>query len=218
MSAATPVRIAVGDALLEGALDVPAHAVGLVLFAHGYGSSRHSPRNNFVAAVLREAGIGTLLVDLLLPGEERDDARRFDAGLTAGRLLMAARWIATRPATRALPLGLFGSSLGAAAALEAAAALGDEVRAMVLRGGRPDFASRVALATLTAPTLLLVGGKDIGVARLNQNAYDQLGGEKALRFVPGASHLFDEPGTLEALAHETAAWFVRHLPGPGPRH
>ncbi len=211
MNAVPVVRIPAGEATIEGMLEIPPHAIGLVLFAHGSGSSRHSPRNNFVAAVLREAGIGTLLMDLLTPEEDRDYERRFDIGLLTGRLLAATRWAATRPATRALPLGFFGASTGAAAALEAAAALGDGVQAVVSRGGRPDLASRVALATVTAPTLLLVGGRDSGVIELNQLAHDQLHCEKALRIVPGATHLFEEPGTLEDVAREAAAWFAGHF-------
>lgn len=212
MTAPALVRIPAGGATVEGALEIPDNAIGLVLFAHGSGSSRHSPRNNFVAAVLREAGIGTLLMDLLTPEEDRDVEHRFDIGLLTARLLAAARWAATRPATRELPLGFFGASTGAAAALEAAAALGNGVRAVVSRGGRPDLASRVALASVTAPTLLLVGGHDYGVVELNQQAYAQLQCVKELALVPGATHLFEEPGALEAVADKAAAWFARHLP------
>ncbi|MBT9591248.1 MAG: alpha/beta hydrolase [Thiobacillus sp.] len=211
MSTSMLVHIPVGTVTVEGMLEIPDHAVGLVLFAHGSGSSRHSPRNNYVAGVLRQAGVGTLLMDLLTPEEDRDYAQRFDIGLLTQRLLAAARWVGEQAVTRALPLGFFGASTGAAAALEAAALLGADVQAAVSRGGRPDLASRDALATVSAPTLLLVGGRDDGVIDLNQQAYDQLRCEKELIIVPGATHLFEEPGTLEEVARQAAAWFVRHL-------
>jgi putative phosphoribosyl transferase len=212
VSTASLVRIPAAGASVEGMLEVPDGAVGLVLFAHGSGSSRHSPRNNYVAGVLRAAGVGTLLMDLLTAEEDRDYARRFDIGLLTRRLLDTARWAAAQPATRALPLGFFGASTGAAAALDAAAELGPVARAVVSRGGRPDLASEQALLAVTAPTLLLVGGWDDGVIELNQLAYDQLRCEKDMIIVPGATHLFEEPGTLEAVAREAADWFARHLP------
>ncbi len=212
MSTSILVRIPAAGAVVEGMLEIPHGAVGLVLFAHGSGSSRHSPRNNHVAGVLRTAGVGTLLMDLLTPMEDRDYARRFDIDLLARRLLDAARWVTAEDATRTLPLGFFGASTGAAAALEAAAVLGDAARAVVSRGGRPDLASPQALARVTAPTLLLVGGYDSGVIELNQQAYDQLRCKKELVIVPGASHLFEEPGTLEAVAARAAGWFAGHLP------
>jgi putative phosphoribosyl transferase len=212
MSTSILVRIPAAGAVVEGMLDIPHGAVGLVLFAHGSGSSRHSPRNNHVAGVLRTAGVGTLLMDLMTPMEDRDYARRFDIDLLARRLLDAARWVTAEDATRTLPLGFFGASTGAAAALEAAAVLGDAARAVVSRGGRPDLASPQALARVTAPTLLLVGGYDSGVIELNQQAYDQLRCKKELVIVPGASHLFEEPGTLEAVAARAAGWFAGHLP------
>ena len=211
MSTSTLVHIPAGGATVEGMLEIPERAVGLVLFAHGSGSSRHSPRNNYVAGVLRAAGVGTLLMDLLTPEEDRDYAQRFDIGLLTQRLLAAARWVGTEASARNLPLGFFGASTGAAAALEAAALLGQGAQAVVSRGGRPDLASREALATVTAPTLLLVGGFDGEVINLNQQAYDQLRCEKELVIVPGATHLFEEPGTLEDVARQAAAWFVRHL-------
>jgi putative phosphoribosyl transferase len=206
------VHIPAGQATVEGMLVIPEGAVGLVLFAHGSGSSRHSPRNNFVAGELRAAGVGTLLMDLLTPEEDRDYSRRFDIGLLTQRLLDAARWVVEQDATKSLPLGFFGASTGAAAALEAAAALGDATRAVVSRGGRPDLASAQALAKVTAPTLLLVGGYDDGVIDLNQHAFDQLRCEKEMVIVPGATHLFEEPGTLEAVAMRAAGWFAEHLP------
>ncbi|WP_324780807.1 dienelactone hydrolase family protein [Thiobacillus sedimenti] len=212
MSTSMLVHIAAGRATVEGMLDIPDGAVGLVLFAHGSGSSRHSPRNNYVAGVLRAAGVGTLLMDLLTPEEDRDYSRRFDIGLLTQRLLDAARWVEAQEATRALPLGFFGASTGAAAALEAAAALGDTARAVVSRGGRPDLASELALQKVGAPTLLLVGGYDDGVIDLNQLAYDQLRCRKEMVIVPGATHLFEEPGTLEAVATRAAGWFAEYLP------
>ena len=213
MSTSTLTHIPAGPVTLEGMLEIPDRAVGLVLFAHGSGSSRHSPRNNFVAGALRAAGVGTLLMDLLTPEEDADYSRRFDIGLLTRRLLDAARWVGAQAATKSLPLGFFGASTGAAAALEAAAALGDATRAVVSRGGRPDLASAQALARVTAPTLLLVGGYDDGVIGLNQQAYDQLRCEKEMVIVPGATHLFEEPGTLEVVASRAAAWFATHLPG-----
>ena len=213
MSDSTLVHIPAGNAAVEGMLEIPDGAVGLVLFAHGSGSSRHSPRNNYVAGVLREAGVGTLLMDLLTPEEDRDYSRRFDIGLLTRRLLDAARWVGAQESTRNLPLGFFGASTGAAAALEAAAALGEAARAVVSRGGRPDLAGELALQKVSAPTLLLVGGYDDGVIDLNQLAYDQLRCRKEMVIVPGATHLFEEPGTLEAVASRAADWFVWHLPG-----
>ena len=213
MSTSILAHIPAGHVTIEGMLEVPARAVGLVLFAHGSGSSRHSPRNNYVAGVLRAVGVGTLLMDLLTPEEDRDYSRRFDIGLLTQRLLEAARWVGAQPATRDLPLGFFGASTGAAAALEAAARLGADARAVVSRGGRPDLASEEALRKVTAPTLLLVGGYDDGVIDLNQQAYDQLRCEKEMVIVPGATHLFEEPGTLEAVATRAAGWFAEHLPG-----
>jgi putative phosphoribosyl transferase len=212
MSSAVLVLIPAGTDTVEGMLEIPEPAVGLVLFAHGSGSSRHSPRNNYVASVLRDAGVGTLLMDLLTPDEDRDYSRRFDIGLLTRRLLDAADWAATQDATKHLPLGFFGASTGAAAALEAAAKLGTATRAVVSRGGRPDLASGQALARVTAPTLLLVGGYDGGVIDLNQLAYDQLRCKKEMVIVPGATHLFEEPGTLEAVASRAAGWFAEHLP------
>lgn len=213
MSTSTLVYIPAGPITIEGMLEIPDHAAGLVLFAHGSGSSRHSPRNNYVAGVLRQAGVGTLLMDLLTPEEDRDYSRRFDIALLTQRLLDAARWVVSQAALHDLPLGFFGASTGAAAAIEAAAILGAEARALVSRGGRPDLASQEALGTVKAPTLLLVGGLDNGVIELNQLAYDRLRCEKELVIVPGATHLFEEPGTLEEVARQAAEWFARHLPG-----
>jgi putative phosphoribosyl transferase len=211
MSTSTLAHIPAGPVTIEGMLEIPERAIGLVLFAHGSGSSRHSPRNNYVAGVLRAAGVGTLLMDLLTPEEDRDYSRRFDIGLLTQRLLDAARWVGDQESTRDLPLGFFGASTGAAAALEAAAALGDQAHAVVSRGGRPDLASEQALMKVAAPTLLLVGGYDDGVIDLNQLAFDQLRCEKEMVIVPGATHLFEEPGTLEAVASRAAGWFAEHL-------
>ena len=217
MSTSTLAHIPAGPVTIEGMLEVPDNAVGLVLFAHGSGSSRHSPRNNYVARVLRDAGVGTLLMDLLTPEEDRDYSRRFDIALLTQRLLDAARWAVTQAAIREMPLGFFGASTGAAAAIEAAAILGEQARAVVSRGGRPDLANRQALATVKAPTLLLVGGFDDGVIDLNRQAYAQMQCEKELLIVPGATHLFEEPGTLEEVARQAAAWFAQHLPVASPR-
>jgi putative phosphoribosyl transferase len=212
MSTSTLAHIPAGPINIEGMLEIPDDAIGLVLFAHGSGSSRLSPRNNCVAGVLRQAGVGTLLMDLLTPAEDRDYERRFDIALLTQRLLDAARWLVSQPALHDLPLGFFGASTGAAAAIEAAAMLGADAKAVVSRGGRPDLASRVALGNVTAPTLLLVGGFDDIVIDLNQQAYAQLHCEKELVIIPGATHLFEEPGTLEDVARQAAAWFAKHLP------
>ena len=194
-------------------LIIPQRAAGVVLFAHGSGSSRHSPRNKYVANQLREARLGTLLIDLLTPEEDETYRTRFDIGLLTQRLAGAARSLAREPQTKDLPVGLFGASTGAAAALEVAAALPEAIRAVVSRGGRPDLASRVALHKVKAPTLLIVGGDDAGVIELNEQAYAELGCEKRLEIVPGATHLFEEPGTLEEVARLAAQWFTRHLGG-----
>jgi len=194
-------------------LIIPQRAAGVVLFAHGSGSSRHSPRNQYVAKQLREARLGTLLIDLLTPEEDETYRTRFDIGLLTQRLAGAARSLAREPQTKDLPVGLFGASTGAAAALEVAAALPEAIRAVVSRGGRPDLASRAALHKVKAPTLLIVGGDDAGVIELNEQAYAELGCEKRLEIVPGATHLFEEPGTLEEVARLAAEWFTRHLGG-----
>jgi dienelactone hydrolase len=202
---------------------IPLKARGLVIFAHGSGSSRHSPRNQYVARVLREAGLGTLLFDLLTADEERAEAYtrhlRFDISFLAERLVGVTRWAvdlgnrATREKNKSCELGIgyFGSSTGAAAALVAAAELSERVSAVVSRGGRPDLAED-ALQQVKAPTLLIIGGEDQDVIALNQGAYSRLHCEKAIRIVAGASHLFEEPGTLEAAAEFAAEWFAQYLP------
>jgi putative phosphoribosyl transferase len=205
------VHIPAGAAAIEGALALPAAAAGLVLFAHGSGSSRHSPRNNYVARVLRERGLGTLLLDLLTPEEDQDVRTRFDIPLLTERLRAATRWVRAQPATQALPLGYFGASTGAAAALMAAAALGPQVQAVVSRGGRPDLAGNAQLARLQCPVLLLVGGRDEEVLALNRLAAAQMRCPHEIVVIPGATHLFEEPGTLEAVAQCAADWFVRYL-------
>jgi putative phosphoribosyl transferase len=205
------VSIPSGSVSLGGMLEIPRDALGVVLFAHGSGSSRHSPRNNFVAAQLRQVGLATLLIDLLTPGEDRDYERRFDIPLLVERLHDALRWLAGDSSTHGLPVGLFGASTGAAAALQLAAAVPSKVAAVVSRGGRPDLAGAELLARVQAPTLLIVGGDDTEVLALNEAAYARLQCPKSLFVVPGATHLFEEPGTLEAAARHAAEWFTRHL-------
>jgi fermentation-respiration switch protein FrsA (DUF1100 family) len=197
---------------LAGSLSVPAGAGALVVFAHGSGSSRLSPRNTMVARALNARGIATLLFDLLTPAEEADRANVFDIPLLAKRLVDVVRWIDGEAELARLPLGLFGASTGAAAALVAAAELGERVGAVVSRGGRPDLAG-AALDVVRAPTLLIVGGADHGVIELNEQALARLPALKRLTIVPGASHLFPEPGALEAVIEHAADWFSRHLAG-----
>ena len=199
---------------VPGILHVPHAAYGLVLFAHGSGSSRLSPRNTAVANALNRHSFATLLFDLLTPAEEADRANVFDIPLLATRLVDVARWIERQPALAKLPLGLFGASTGAAAAVVAAAKVPRHIDAVVSRGGRPDLAGDT-LAAVRAPTLLIVGGTDHGVIELNEQALARLGGPKALVIVPGASHLFPEPGALEAVIHHAAGWFARHLAASG---
>jgi len=195
---------------LGGTLTLPAEARGLVVFAHGSGSSRFSPRNVAVAAALNDAGFATLLFDLLTPAEESDRANVFDIRLLADRLVHAIRWIDQDPELSRLPLGLFGASTGAAAALVAAAQLGERVGAVVSRGGRPDLAGAM-LPLVRAPTLLIVGGNDEVVILLNEQALARLSAPKALRIVPHATHLFSEPGALEAVSRYAIEWFSLHL-------
>ncbi len=204
------VRIPAGRLELPGHFTLPAPAVGLVVFAHGSGSSRHSPRNRAVAAALNEAGLGTLLLDLLTTDEAADRALVFDIPLLAERLTAAIDWLHERPEGRTLGIGSFGASTGAAAALWAAAEPGSAVRAVVSRGGRPDLAGP-RLERVTAPTLLVVGGADTTVLRLNEEAAELLHCEHRLEVVEGATHLFEEPGALEAVARLATTWFVDHL-------
>lgn len=207
-------KIELPDATLFGELAIPQGALGIVVFAHGSGSSRHSPRNQRVARSMREAGLGTLLFDLLTQAEEAQDnvtrELRFDIGFLARRLQGAALWVMAQPEAHALRLGFFGSSTGAAAAMIAAALIGERVGAVVSRGGRPDLAGS-ALAQVLAPTLLIVGGADRQVLALNQDALARLRCPKALEIVPGATHLFEEPGALDQVARLAADWFSKHL-------
>ena len=208
------VRVSAGSATLEANFGIPADAQGVVLFAHGSGSGRHSPRNRYVAEALCEAGQATLLIDLLTPEEEEVDMRtrhlRFDIRLLADRLAGATDWLGQNPDTRDLSVGYFGASTGAGAALVAAAERSEEVGAIVSRGGRPDLAGD-ALAHVRAPTLLIVGGNDVPVIEMNREALEQLRVKKELDIVPGATHLFEEPGALEQVAYLASGWFVRHL-------
>jgi dienelactone hydrolase len=204
------VHIPANGIKLEGALVIPSEAQGIVLFAHGSGSSRHSPRNNFVAQVLHNAGMGTLLMDLLTRQEDSIYENRFNIDLLTGRLERATQWLMEQPQSKPLATGYFGASTGAAAALQAAVTFGATVGAVVSRGGRPDLAM-AALDRVESPTLLIVGGLDDVVIELNRQAYEQLKAEKQLVIVPGATHLFEEPGTLEEVARLAANWFKGHL-------
>ena len=212
----TEVQIPAGRAVLSGNLTIPENALALVLFAHGSGSSRHSPRNQFVARTLNGGGLGTLLFDLLTPEEEALDIytreHRFNIGLLAERLVHATNWTRQQDQLRDLRIGYFGSSTGGAAALVAAAELPQDVDAIVSRGGRPDLAGD-ALPKVQAPTLLIVGGNDDIVIELNEMARDQMRCEVKLEIIPGATHLFEEPGALEQVAKLASDWFLLHL-GP----
>jgi putative phosphoribosyl transferase len=212
------VRLRAGTAELVGDLVVPAGAAGVVLFAHGSGSSRHSPRNRLVAGALRRVGLATLLLDLLTPAEEERDRvtaeLRFDMALLAERLIAATDLLLAEPATAGLPVGLFGASTGAGAALIAAAERPETVAAVVSRGGRPDLAGH-HLGRVRAPTLLIVGGRDQLVLELNRQAQARLAAPSRLEVVPGATHLFEEPGALEQVARLAAAWFTEHLRAAG---
>ncbi|WP_434346993.1 dienelactone hydrolase family protein [Myxococcus virescens] len=212
------VEVQVGDVVLGGSLGIPDGARGLVIFAHGSGSSRFSPRNRAVARALRAQGLATLLFDLLSEAEEVEDARtgelRFDIPFLARRLAAVTEWAQRQPALAVLRMGYFGSSTGAAAALVAAALHPDLIHAVVSRGGRPDLAGPV-LPRVQAPTLLLVGGQDVGVLELNEASLTRMEGLKGIQIIPGATHLFEEPGALEQVARQAAAWFLRFLGGVG---
>lgn len=212
----TDVVVELEDARLDGLLSVPVAARGVVLFAHGSGSGRASPRNAMVAHALEDAGLATLLVDLLTVDEQREDARtgllRFDIDLLGARVLGASQWLRGRPVSSALALGFFGASTGAAAALHAASELHD-VFAVVSRGGRPDLA-RDCLKGVRAPSLLIVGGDDVPIIPLNQEACQMLGSIAQLVVIPGATHLFEEAGAMEEVARLACDWFVGHLPPP----
>jgi len=209
------VRIPIDSIILEGNLIIPEGAKGIVVFAHGSGSSRYSPRNQYVARELQKEGLGTLLFDLLTAEEERIDMvtahLRFDIDLLANRLVDVTTWLSSNPDTKELNIGYFGASTGAAAALIAAKERSNAVKAVVSRGGRPDLAEK-ALPGVKAPTLLIVGGEDFQVIDMNQWALDRLTvKEKQLKIVPGATHLFEEPGTLEEVAHLAGEWFKKYL-------
>jgi len=204
------VQIPIDSIKLEGSLALPRQTQGLVVFAHGSGSSRFSPRNNFVARVLREANFGTLLIDLLTEEEDAIYQTRFNIDLLTERLLLATRWLQEQTRTKDLVIGYFGASTGAAAALKAAAAKGSKIGAVVSRGGRPDLAKDV-LMLVQSPTLLIVGGNDDIVIELNREAYARLKGKKQLVIIPGATHLFEEPGTLEEVARLATNWFKQYL-------
>jgi pimeloyl-ACP methyl ester carboxylesterase len=210
----TELQIPAGRALLSGSLTIPDNSTGLVLFTHGSGSSRHSPRNQFVARTLNRGALGTLLFDLLTPEEEALDIQtrehRFNISLLAERLVHATKWATQKDQTRDLRIGYFGSSTGGAAALVAAAELPQDVGGVVSRGGRPDLA-RVALSKVQAPTLLIVGGNDDIVIELNEMARDQMRCEVKLEIIPGATHLFEEPGALEQVAKLASDWFSLYL-------
>src|SRR5213596_2302994 len=214
------VRIPAGRATLDGNLSIPENASALVLFVHGSGSSRHSPRNQFVARTLSNAGLATLLFDLLTPEEESIDARtaelRFNIHLLAERLVHATKWAKQQPQTCDLRIGYFGSSTGGAAALVAAVEVPQDVGAVVSRGGRPDLAGE-ALPKVNAPTLLIVGGNDDIVIELNEQARDRMQCEVKLEIIPGATHLFEEPGALEKVAQLASEWFVNHIGSAEPR-
>jgi putative phosphoribosyl transferase len=205
------VCIQAGTVTIEGLLGLPIHPRGVVVFSHGSGSGRHSPRNQFVAAELRRADLGTLLVDLLTPAEDQDSAARFDIELLTERLTHVVRFVRGQPALQALPVGLFGASTGAASALRVAALLPEDIAAVVSRGGRPDLAGERVLAQVKAPTLLIVGGYDYDVIELNEAARDGLTCERELAVVPCTTHLFSEPGALEQVAQLATRWFARHM-------
>ncbi len=211
---ATSSEVAIPPLGLAGTLSVPKQPIGLVVFAHGSGSSRHSPRNTAVARALNSHGLATLLFDLLTAQEESDRANIFDISLLAERLVEVVRWLDGQGRLIAeLPIGLFGASTGAAAALVAAARLPEHISAVVSRGGRPDLAGD-ALPLVRAPTLLIVGGADLRVIELNEEAFDQLRAPKALEIVEGATHLFPEPGAMDAVIRHAAGWFDRYLRKP----
>ncbi len=204
------IHIPIDSIKLEGMLAVPDGAKGMVIFAHGAGSSRLSPRNNFVAEEIRKTGLGTLLFDLLTEEEDEIYENRFDIPLLADRLKIVTDWIKKQPEAKSLNIGYFGASTGAAAAIIGAADIGPEIKAVVSRGGRPDLAGK-ALTKIQSPTLLIVGGNDGVVIGLNEEAHSQMKCKKKMNIIPGATHLFEEPGTLEEAAHQAADWFKEYL-------
>lgn len=204
------IHIRTKENKIEGMLNIPEGAKGIVLFAHGSGSGRFSPRNNFVAKVLQHGNLGTLLVDLLSPEEDEIYENRFDIALLSERLIDVVNWLKKNPDTNTLSIGLFGASTGAAAALEVAATPGTEIKAVVSRGGRPDLAANV-LDKVTIPTLFIVGGNDFGVIELNQEAFALLNGIRKFEIIPRATHLFEEQGALEQVAKLAKDWFEKYL-------
>jgi putative phosphoribosyl transferase len=206
------VEIPVDDQYLSGDLFLPDSATGIVVFSHGSGSSRFSPRNAFVAQQMHKRGFGTLLLDLLSPAEDQDYESRFNIDLLTRRLEETTRWLTTQPVVRNLPVAYFGASTGAASALRAAASLGTAVKAVVSRGGRPDLAL-AALSDVSSPTLLIVGSQDSTVLELNQQAFEAIRAEKELKLVPQATHLFEEPGALETVADMAGEWYEKYLAG-----
>lgn len=204
------IHIQDGLVTMEGMLKIPPEAQGIVIFAHGSGSGRLSPRNNYVADILNEKNLGTLLIDLLSKKEDETYQTRFDIDLLSRRLNLIIQWLAKQKETTHLPIGLFGASTGAAAALHVAAIAGEKIKAVVSRGGRPDLAISV-LHKVTAPTLFIVGGNDFGVIELNQEAFQRLDSLKKFEIIPNATHLFEEPGCLEEVARLAAQWFKIHL-------
>lgn len=204
------VKITINKIVLEGNLVIPPKSGGIVLFSHGSGSGRFSPRNNFVAQVLNQKKVSTLLLDLLTEEEDQIYENRFDIDLLTDRLVAAINWLGKDKDTAKLTIGLFGASTGSASALRAAALCGPKIRAVVSRGGRPDLAQEV-LDRVASPTLLIVGGRDFGVIELNQDAYEKITAEKRLEIVPNATHLFEEPGALEEVARLAAEWFLGYL-------
>jgi len=207
----TTIHIPADLATLEGDLAIPPDAKGVVVFAHGSGSSRFSPRNTYVADVLQKHDVGTLLFDLLTPAEDQNYRTCFDIALLTRRLLAATAWLEKNPATQSLKIGYFGASTGAAAALRAAAEMGHRIAAVVSRGGRPDLAGGLALSRVSVPTLLIVGAADYGVIELNQEAHALLQCPKQLSLIAGATHLFEEPGALEQVAALASKWFTQHF-------
>lgn len=205
------VHITADNVHIEGLLELPENARGIVLFAHGSGSSRHSPRNNYVARILHSGGMGTLLLDLLTQEEDTDDKARFDIPLLTHRLLAATEWLQTEQQIQQLPIGYFGASTGAAAAMQAAAVLGKKISAIVSRGGRPDMAGDDSLSMVSAPTLLLIGGLDDVVIELNQEAYSHMHCIRHIAIIPGATHLFEELGALETVASLASDWFKQYM-------
>lgn len=208
------VQIKINNLTLEGSLDIPASPQGIVIFAHGSGSSRHSPRNKYVAEELQKNGFATLLFDLLTPIEDLEYMNRFNINLLSKRLVLIAKWVQKNETIKSLPIGLFGASTGAAAALEAAAQLKNQIKAVVSRGGRPDLADESTLKQIESPVLLIVGGDDHLVIELNKSVFERIKGEKAFNIIKGASHLFEEPGTLEKAAELAAEWFKKFVCAP----